>query len=166
MTGAPLHLPLDAGEAAALAELIFDRAAGRPLTTELRARLDGIARGLRWSSLRAWLGSLARDPVHESAFYVAVDALGEGVAAPLLLRLATASAPSSGLFPNATLIARARLADGREVVISAAPFGEADTEAIRTFVERVDPGFAARPGEERPAGSAWAAIRAGARVRR
>lgn len=155
---------MKADEAAALAALILEHG-GRELSGDLRARLDGIARGMRWSSLRPWFGSLARDPVHAGSYYLAVDALGSGEPTPLLLRISPAAAPSSGLFPKAALIARLRLDDGREVVLSAAPFGPDDEAAIRTFVQRVDRGFAPRPESAISAAETWAAIRAGARVR-
>ncbi|MGH9674916.1 MAG: tagaturonate epimerase family protein, partial [Bryobacteraceae bacterium] len=111
----------------------------------------GIARSMSFSSVRPYFGSLQHDPVHSSCYYLAVDAIGGARHAPLLLRLAPASAPSSGLFPNAILIGRMRPGGGREVVVNAAPFSSHDSEAVRTFAGQVDPEFLPRPQGALPA---------------
>jgi hypothetical protein len=85
-------------------------------------------------------GSLARDPIHPSTYYIAIDT----PSAPLLLRIALASSPASGLFPGAMLIGRMRPGGGREIVINAVPFNFTDCETIRTFAQQVDPSFLPR----------------------
>ncbi len=151
MSPVPMELPLKASEAAAVADVVFQMAEGRTLTEELRNRIDGRLRGLGLDSLRPHTGSLQQDPIHSTTWYLAVDALAAGGSRPLLLRLALASSPSSGLFPNAILIGRMRPGGGREVVVNAIPFSTADAEAVRTFAERVDPAFLPRPQGARPA---------------
>ena len=74
MTPVPLELPLRPSDAAELANLIFDHAEGKPLTEETRNRLAGRASAIRLETIKPWFGSLERDPVHPSAYYLAVDA--------------------------------------------------------------------------------------------
>jgi hypothetical protein len=148
----PFELPLKASESASLAELIFQQVESRQLTDEQRGRLAIRAQGLALQSIRPYWGSLQQDPVHSSTYYLAVDAQGpSGEVRPLLLRLALASSPSSGLFPNSMLIGRMRPGGGREVVVNAIPFGPEDTTAIRTFVGQVDRDFLPRPQGAQPA---------------
>lgn len=110
------------------------------------------AAGLSFTSIRPHWGSLQHDPVHASSFYLAVDALSGKTPIPLLLRIALASAPSTGLFPKAALIGRMRPGGGtREVVVNAAAFGPGDATAIETFVTKVDRAFAPRPQGSAPA---------------
>ena len=91
VTPVPLELPLRPAEAAELAHLIFDQAERKSLTGEVRNRLAARARVLRLSTITPYFGSLGRDPVHPSAYYLAVD--GEhGV--PHLLYIALANAPA------------------------------------------------------------------------
>jgi hypothetical protein len=54
----------------------------------------------------------------------------------MLLRIALASSPSSGLFPHSQLIGRMRSNSGVEIVINAIPFAPSDRLNVRTFVER------------------------------
>ena len=86
--------------------------------------------------------SLERDPIHPSAYYCCVDGVD---GQPLLLRMALASAPSSGLFPKAILIGRTHIgaahAGARELVINVVPFGPNDRERILTFSEQLDKAF-------------------------
>ncbi|MEZ5402473.1 MAG: hypothetical protein R2729_22550 [Bryobacteraceae bacterium] len=145
MSTIPLELPLRASEAAALADAVFQQCEGRPLTDDLRRRLAARAASLELTSILPWWGSLQADPVHSTTFYLAADGLSHGRETPLLLRLAPASAPASGVFPNAMLIGRMRPGAGREMVVNAIPFGISDSEAIRTFAEKVDPAFLPRP---------------------
>jgi hypothetical protein len=63
----------------------------------------------------------------------------------MLLRIALASSPASGLFPGAMLIGRMRPGGGREIVINAIPFNSSDHENVRTYVEQVDRAFLPRP---------------------
>ncbi|MEZ5352885.1 MAG: hypothetical protein R2762_09635 [Bryobacteraceae bacterium] len=141
----PLELPVRASEAAALADAVFQQSEGRALTDEVRKRLAARAAALELESIRPFWGSLQADPVHNGTFYIAVDGLSHNRQTPLLLRMAPASAPASGLFPKAMLIGRMRPGAGREVVVNAIPFGYGDTEAVRTFAEQVDPAFLPRP---------------------
>ena len=151
MSAIPLELPLKASEAAALADLIFQHVEGRPLTEDLRARLASRAAPVELTSMTPLWGSLAKDPVHGSTYYLAVDAGPAGRPQPLLLRMALASAPASALFPNAMLIGRMRPAGAREVVVNAVPFSSNDSEPIRTFATQVDRGFLPRPQGTQPA---------------
>lgn len=146
-----MSLPVDAREAAALAELVLDQAEGRELNDELRSRLAARLAPMNLKSLEIFPGSLVRDPIHRSAYYVAVDGLASGAPQPLLLRIAPASAPASGLFPNSQLVVRQRAASGTELVVNAIPFSTRDYEALRTFAEQVDDAFLPRPQGARAA---------------
>ena len=148
----PFELPLKASESAALAELVFQQLEGRAIDDEQRNRLVSRAAPLKLESIRPHFGSLQQDPVHTSTYYLAVDAISaSGQARSLLLRLAMASSPSSGFFPNAILIGRMRPGGGREVVVNAIPFDSTDSEAILTFAQHVDPAFLPRPQGAQPA---------------
>lgn len=136
MTPVPLHLPLRLPDAAELASLIFEHAERKPLTDELRNRLAARAAVLRLETVSPCFGSLARDPVHPSTYYLAADN-AEG--APYLLHLALASAPTSSIFHKPLLIGRTRHPNGSEFVINAIPFGPADRDSIERFAARVDP---------------------------
>ncbi len=151
MTAAPLELPVQPGDAAAVASLVFQHCEGRALNDEIRARLGAATRGLELASLRAWCGSLQRDPIHASSYYLAADAVGGGRPRPVLLRLAAASSPASALFPNPLLIGRMRTAGGLEVVVSAIAFSARDGDAVRKFAEQVDRDFLPRPQGAQPA---------------
>ncbi len=168
-----MALPVKAGEATALAELIFEHTEGRTLNAGVRGRLAGRIAALGLTSMAPLPGSLQRDPIHPSTFYLAVDPVAGD---PVLLRLALASSPSSGLFPNAQLIGRMRTESGREVVVNAIRFARADHENIGVFASQVDRDFLPRAGTNSPGiltrvGSAskawhstvWEAIRAGRR---
>lgn len=143
MTPVPLELPIRPQEAAELARLIFQHAEGKRLSDDVRARLATRTAQLRLESIRPHFGSLAREPIHHSTYYLAVDGTG-GV--PLLLHMAPPSAPTSGIFQKPLLIGR--MADA---VVNAIPFGPADRENIAAFVARIDPAFAPRPQGSRPA---------------
>jgi hypothetical protein len=147
----PIELPLRPNEAAALADLIFQGAAGRMLNDDLRNRLHGQAATLGFASIRAYFGSLERDPVHSASFYLAVDGLSGARPEPLLLHLAPASAPASALFQNPMLIGRMRPGGGREVVVNAIPFSSRDHAAIATYVQQVGKAFLPRPQGAQPA---------------
>jgi tagaturonate epimerase len=141
-----MDLPLKASEAASLAEVIFANAEGKPLTDELRNRLAGLSTALELATIRPYFGSLGRDPVHPSTYYLAVDGRN---AEPWLLHIATASAPS-GMFPGALLIGRMR-ASGREIVVNAIPFSSKDWGNVSRYAEQVDRAFLPRPQGARPA---------------
>jgi hypothetical protein len=141
MNSIPLVLPLRANEAAALADLVYSQLEGQPLTTDLRNRFAGRLPQLAIETFTPYPGSLARDPIHPSTYYIAIDT----ESAPMLLRIALASSPASGLFPGAMLIGRMRPGGGREIVINAVPFNSSDHENVRTFVQQVDRAFLPRP---------------------
>ncbi len=142
MTPVPLDLPLRPPEAAELANLIFDLAEQKPLTGEIRNRIAARAVALRLESIQPHFGSLARDPVHHSTYYMAVDVPDSP---PLLLHMALASAPTSSIFYKPLLIGRMRRSTGPEIVINAIPFDVTDTVNIEKFVGSVDPDFQPRP---------------------
>ena len=142
MTPVPLDLPLRPAEATELANLIFEHAERKPLTDELRNRLAGRAAVLNLESVTPYFGSLERDPVHPSAYYLAVDAQ-QGP--PQLLYLATSTAPTSSIYHKALLIGRMRRANGPEMVINAIPFGPCDREAVETFAARINAAFYPQP---------------------
>ncbi len=143
----PIELPLKADEASSLAGVLFDHAEGRALTDDSRQRL---ASRLPRFSFDVFCGSLQKDPIHPSVYYIAV-APGAVLERTLLLRIALASSPSSGLFPNALLIGRMRAHSGREIVINAVEFGPHDRQNIRTYAEQLDRAFVPRPQGTRPA---------------
>ena len=139
MTPSLFDLPLRLGDAALLAPILFEQLGSRPVpvTSEQRVRIASRAGALRFSALKPHYGSLERDPVHPSACYLCVDAI-EGE--PLLLRVAPAKTPSSGLFPRSILIGRTFI--GREeAVFNVVPFGPGDGEQIEAFSARVNPAF-------------------------
>ncbi len=139
------------GEAAALASLVLEHAEGKPLNDDLRNRLASRAAVLKMTSIRPYFASLEKDPIHPSTYYLAVDGLE---AQPLLLHIAPATAPSSGLFPKAILIGRMQAAGGgtrREIIVNASAFAPTDSERIRTFAEEVNRAFLPRPQGSRPA---------------
>ena len=142
-----MDLPVKASEAAALAELIFQNVEGKRLNDELRNRLASRAGQLQISTFQPYFGSLARDPVHPSTYYLAADGRNSQ---PLLLHIALASAPTSGVFPNALLIGRMR-ASGKEIVVNAIPFGSKDWENVGRYATQVDTAFLPRPQGVRPA---------------
>jgi hypothetical protein len=141
VTPVPLDLPLRPSEAAELANLIFDQAERKPLTDELRTRLAGRAAVLKLESIRPYFGSLERDPVHPSAYYLAVDGI-EG--SPQLLYLALSTAPTSSIFHKPLLIGRMRRDNGPEFVINASPFGPADCGNIELFATKIESAFQPR----------------------
>ena len=148
MTPVPLELPVRPAEAAAVAGLIFEQAERRALTDELRARLAARASVLRLASLAPHFGSLERDPVHPSTYYLAVD--GEG-GQPLLLHMAAAHAPTSSLFRKPLLIGRMPRQNGPEMVINCLPFGPGDREDIERFAGQTDSRLLPRPTGPRAA---------------
>ncbi len=139
MSMIPLVLPLKANEAAALADLVYQQLEGNALTQDLRNRFAARLPQLALETFVPFPGSLARDPIHPSTYYLAIDAQS-----PMLLRIALASSPASGLFPGAMLIGRMRPGGGREIVINAVPFNSTDRENVHTFAERIDSTFLPR----------------------
>ncbi len=151
MTPVPIEQPLRPNEASALAELIFQAAEGKVLNDDLRARMNSRIANLNLESIVPYTGSLAKDPTHVSAFYMAVDGVHNGKTTQLLLYMAPASAPFSSLFPKPLLIGRMRPGGGREIVVNAIPFDAYAHDHIRTFAEKVDKGFLPRPQGALPA---------------
>lgn len=145
MNPVPIELPLRPGEAARLAELVYEITTGRPLSDDLRNRLTGRAAALDLETVRPCFGSLEADPVHAAAFFLAVDGLSGGTTQPLLLHIAPATAPASSLFPKPLLIGRMRPGGGREVVINAVPFGPRDADSIAVFARQMGGVFLPRP---------------------
>jgi hypothetical protein len=143
VTPVPLELPLRPSEAADLANLIFDHAEGKPLSDDLRNRLAVRAAALKFQTLSPFFGSLERDPVHHSVYYLAVD--GSTPMAPLLLHIARAAAPTSSLYPKPLLIGRMRRPNGSEMVINAIPFGPGDRRNVETFAARINSAFYPQP---------------------
>ena len=150
MRSVPIELPLSAGLAGSLADLIFEQLEGRPLTAEARARFAGRVAAASIAGITIFPGSLQKDPIHPSSYYIAVAPEKEP-SRTLLLRVASASSPSSAVFPNAILIGRMRTNSGGEVVINAIPFGPDDRKVVRTFVEQIDSAFLPRPQGGQPA---------------
>ena len=149
MTPSLFDLPVRTGEAAAIANLVIELALAKPLTDEVRARITARAAPLKLSATKPYFASLERDPIHSSALYLAIDGIND---APLLLRIAPAATPSSGVFPKSILIGRVPGPAGQELVINAVPFGPEDAEAIKTFAEKVNRAFLPRsvPAKEKP----------------
>src|SRR5262245_14838908 len=147
VTPIPMDLPVKASEAASLAELVLALAEGKSLTDDLRSRLAGRAAPRELATIKPYFGSLASDPVHPSTYYLAVDGRD---AQPLLLHIAPASAPTSGVFPNALLIGRMRAA-GREIVVNSIPFSSHDWENVSLYAYQIDRAFLPRPQGARPA---------------
>lgn len=147
MFAPPLELPVNPQEAAAAAEVLLQGAERERLNDDVRQRAGTRLRALRLTSFTPFPESIEQDPIHPSTFYMAADtAKGEA----LLLRLARASSPASGLFPKAVLIGRVRTASGQEVVTNAIPFGPGQGDAIRTFAEKVNPAFLPRAQGAQP----------------
>jgi len=131
-----------------VASLVFELAEGRPLTADIRNRIAARIAALRLETFTPCVGSLARDPVHHSTYYLVVDAAG---GAPQLLHMALASAPTSSVFHKPLLIGRVRRSSGPEAVVNAIPFGPADADALEKYVSRVDGAFLPRPQGQRAA---------------
>lgn len=129
MTPSLFDLPLRLGDCVSLASLVYEFAEGRPVTDDIRTRIGGRASLANFQALTLFPGSLERDPIHPSAYYCCVDGVD---GQPMLLRIATAQAPGSGLFPKAILIGRTHLGN-RELVLSATPFGPDNRQPISVF---------------------------------
>ncbi len=141
---------LIANEVVAIADRVFQQVEERTLDEDLRSRLAAELAALRLSSLRPYVASLERDPVHTSNYYLAVDAVAGGTPTPLLLHFAPVSATVSRLFPNPIQTGRIR-AGGREILLNAIPFASCDHENIRVFAEQINPAFLPRPQRAQPA---------------
>jgi hypothetical protein len=142
VTPVPLDLPLRPAEAAELANLIFDLAERKPLTDELRSRLASRAVVLKLETITPYFGSLERDPVHPSAYYLAVDG---AAGSPQLLYVALSTAPTSSIFHKPLLIGRMSRVHGAECVINATPFAATDRQNIDLFASKINGAFLPRP---------------------
>ena len=142
VTPVPFDLPVNPAEAGELAAMVFEHAGSKPLTDDVRNRLSARAATLRLESITPYFGSLERDPVHRSMFYLAAD--GQN-GQPLLLHLALASSPSSAMFPKSTLIGRMRRQGSAEMVVNASPFASTDRANVLKFATRVNTAFLPRP---------------------
>ena len=146
MTPVPLELPLRPSEAGELANLIFEHAEGKPLTEETRNRLSSRASVLKLETIKPYFGSLERDPVHPSAYYLAVDGTAaDGKVAGQLLYLALANAPTSSIYYKPLLIGRMRRLNGPECVVNTTPFGPEDRGNVETFAARINTAFYPQP---------------------
>ncbi len=142
MTPVPLELPLRPAEAAEVANLIFDHAEGKPLSGDVRNRLAARAAALKLQTISPYFGSLERDPVHHSVYYLAIDASTRNpLTFPLLLHIALAAAPTSGIYHHPLLIGRMRRPNGSEMVINAIPFGPHARQNVEIFAARINPAF-------------------------
>ena len=137
-------------EAKAIAEQIIQEAEGQTLNDQLRGRLAKKLAGLNLSSLRPFPKSLEQDPHHGTNYYMALDALAEGAAVPLLIQVAPASAPISELFQKPFGSARIQV-KGKEILMNFFPFSTRDQENIRAFARWVNPAFLPRPQRSQPA---------------
>lgn len=135
--------PVAPAEAAELARLILAQAERRKLDADVRARIAARAGALRLERIRPHFGSLARDPVHHSSYYLAVDG-DEG--SSQLLHFAPASAPTSSVFRKPLLVGRSHQPGGAEIVINSIPFGPGDQQNIEKFVSALDAAFLPKPG--------------------
>jgi hypothetical protein len=140
MSMTPLVLPLKANEAAALADLVYRHLEGHALTADLRNHFAAHLPELELETFVPLPGSLARDPIHHSTYYIAIDTHS----GPMLLEIAPASSPAGESFAGAIAIGRMRPGGGRELVLNAVPFDSTNHENVRTFAERVDPAFLPR----------------------
>ena len=141
VTPVPMDLPVKASETATLAELIFQNAEGKPVNDDLRNRLAGRAGVSPLTTVKPYFGSLVRDPSHPSTYYLAVDGRDSQ---SLLLHIALASAPTSGIFPNPLLIGRMRAA-GREIVVNSIPFSTKDWDSLDRYAHAARSAFLPRP---------------------
>jgi hypothetical protein len=149
VTPALFDLPVRLGDAAALAGILLTQpevAAVRPLTPEFRNRVSARLASEKFEYLRPLANSIERDPVHPSAIYICADGV-EGQ--PVLLRIAPAKTPSSGIFPKSILIGRTHVGP-EEVVINAIPFTTGERERILAFAMEIGKAFLPRPAGARP----------------
>ncbi len=151
MNTVPIELPVKPSEAAALADLIFQYVEKHPLNDEARNRLNGRLPSLELSSIVPYIGSLQKDPIHASSYYIAVDASSLEGSKPLLLHMTLASSPASSHFSEPLLIGRMRPGGGREIVVNAIPFSSTDSNNLHTFSEHIDRAFLPRPQGSQPA---------------
>ena len=164
MTPSLFDLPLRLGDTVTVAALLLDLPIQpKPVTNEQRTRVAARAAGATFAAMKPYFQTLERDPIHPSAYYLCVDGVDNQ---PLLLRVAPATTPSSGIFPKSILIGRSFVtppagsrAETTEMVINAIPFGPGDEASIRAYGDKVNLSFRKLPDLE----SMWNAIRTGGR---
>ncbi|MFO0281184.1 MAG: hypothetical protein ACK532_04625 [Acidobacteriota bacterium] len=110
-----LLAPVSPSEAVAIAEMVLQTGGARAGGSKLAGRLPL----LRLEKLRVYVGTLVGDPVQGDTFYLLVRA-ATGL---WLLHVAPATAATTPLFPNPVLVARARPAGLREIVVNAIEVG-------------------------------------------
>jgi hypothetical protein len=127
-----LLAPVSPSEAVAIAEMVLQLGGARAGG----GKLAGSLALLRLEKLKVYAGTLVGDPGHGETFYVMVRA-GTGL---WLLHVAPATAATAPLFPKPVLVARARPAGLREIVVNAIEVGP----HLGTIVEQLYPGRRAR----------------------
>ena len=138
-------------ELRALAGLLLEACAGERVEDGARAALHMELSKRRFTSLRAYAGSLEEDPSGAAICYLAVDAVEGSRIEPCLLELSCEAPAAPGRFRNPLQEERWRLSGGREVGIKLYSFTSYDHEAIRRFAEEVAPVFLPRPQRALPA---------------
>jgi hypothetical protein len=127
-----LLAPVSPSEAVAIAEMVLQTGGARAGGSKLAGRLPL----LRLEKLKVYAGTLVGDPVQGDPFYLLVRA-ATGL---WLLHVAPATAGTTPLFPNPVLVARARPAGLREIVVNAIEVGP----NLGTIVEQLYPERRAR----------------------
>ncbi|MGA3324194.1 MAG: tagaturonate epimerase family protein [Terriglobia bacterium] len=145
------HVEPKSDELAALAEQVLSIAGSGKLTDEARARFETELAKRKFTSLRAFAGSLVEDPARAAQYYLAVDAVDAHAVQPLLLQLSEGPAAPAGRFANPIHKESLHLAGGREVGLQAYSFASRDHDAIGVFARDVAPVFLPRPQRALPA---------------
>jgi hypothetical protein len=140
-----------AEELRALAELLLEAGAGGKVEDGARADLDAELGKRGFTSLRAYAGSLEKDPSGAATYYLALDAVQGSRVEPRLLELSSDAPAAAGRFRNPLQAESSRLSGGREVGLKLYSFASRDHEAVRTFAEEVAPAFLPRPQRALPA---------------
>ncbi len=137
-------------EAAAVLARIVQHTRDGVINTKSR---EGIAKdiaGLKLAGLKAYAGSLARDPANGANCYLAVDAAADGKTMPLLMHVGVDSSSAGHLLAEPIRTEHVQV-EGREIRLSFIPFGSYDHENIRKFAEQVERAFLPRPQRSQPA---------------
>ncbi len=135
-------------DAAALSEVLLDvlKANPKPVSDDERSRIASRCAPLKFEHLQPLYASIERDPIHPAACYICADGVDSQ---PVLLRVAPATSPSSGLFPKSILIGRTHLRQF-EVVVNAIPFGPDDSDRVEVFAQQVNKAFRPRAAGSKP----------------
>ncbi len=137
-------------EAAAVTASIVRHTKDRGIDDKAREGLAKDVANLGLKTFRPYAGSLSKDPVHASNFYLVVDAVVEGKATPLLMHATLGPSAAGKLLAEPVRTERLQ-ADGKDVLLSFIPFGSYDHETIRKFAEQVERAFLPRPQRSQPA---------------